>query len=104
MKLGGLENGAYIFRIVISSLSTIFLLELELSLLIRFSSQVLDCLHHFQHPCVCVFLGITQVFVLLKLFPVNVIGLFPCVFFKLIELFDEFYDCSFKFIVWSSSL
>lgn len=64
------------------------------SLFIGFHSQVLDCLHHFHQPNACIFLGI---YFFLKLF--LFLELFLCVFFKLLETFDEVYDDSFKLCI-----
>lgn len=64
---------------------------------IEFHFQVLDCLNHFHQPCICVFLGNTQLFILSNLFLLDFIKLFIWVFFKFLEYFDDVYDCSFKF-------
>jgi hypothetical protein len=48
------------------------------------------------HLAVHGLLGITQAFVLLKLFLLSSTELFLYICFKLLEFFDEVYDCSFK--------
>lgn len=74
--------------------------KLQLSfLLIVCTFLVLDCLHHFLQPCVCIFLGTAQAFIVLKLPFLNFLELFICVFLRLLEFFDEFYDFSFTFCV-----
>lgn len=68
---------------------------LSFHILIEFCFQVLDCLHYLYQPCICVYLDGTQAFILLK-FLLNFIKLFLFVSFKLLEVFYEVYDCSFK--------
>jgi hypothetical protein len=62
---------------------------------IQFSNSILS-LSFPSGLCLCG-LRTTLAFIFLNFFVLNFIDQFSCVFFNLLEFFDEFNDCSFKF-------
>lgn len=61
-------------------------------LFIEFSFQIVNYLHHFIHPCICIFLDTTQVF-LIPLVECNEVFDYA---FKFLDFFDKVYASAFK--------
>lgn len=67
-----------------------------MSLSIELSFQILNYLCHFIQPCICIFLNITQLFIVI-LFKFNKSLL--RVFIKFLSFFNQVYEWSFEFCV-----